>query len=260
MGMSTETLKAVKREAAGTRACRLLREQGQVPVVLYGHKEETLPLQVSSEEFEDALQRRVRMFELHVGAKKEVALLKEVQYDSFGDAPVHADFVRVAMDETLRLEVPIQLKNAPKIEHTILEQPLARVEIECLPKDIPEAIVAVVSDMKEGDARKVSTLVAPAGVKILTDPEVIFVTLKTILEEVVAPVAAPAEGAAVEPEVITRKAPEEGEEEVEGEAGEKKRNSVVTVSRPACRALVLGANETDRRPGQPGARIRRHAA
>jgi large subunit ribosomal protein L25 len=215
--MSTEILKAEKREAAGTRACRLLRAQGQVPVVLYGHKEETVPLQISGKALEDALHRRVRMFELEVGKKKEVALLKEVQYDSFGDAPVHADFVRIAMDETLRLEVPIQLKNPPKIEHTMLEQPLVQVLIECLPKDIPEAIVAIVSDMKEGEFRKVGALVPPPGVKIMTDPEVIFATLKTIQEEVVEPTAAAAaEGAAVEPEVITRK-PEEGEEEAEEE-------------------------------------------
>ena len=60
--MSTETLKTEKREAAGTRACRRLRTQGQVPVVLYGHKEENLPLQVEQEQLEDALKRRVRMF------------------------------------------------------------------------------------------------------------------------------------------------------------------------------------------------------
>jgi large subunit ribosomal protein L25 len=222
VGIATETLKAEKRQAAGTRACRLLRTGGQVPVVLYGHKEETVPLQVSHDDLESALRRRIRMFELHVEKKKDVVLLKDVQYDSFGDLIVHADFVRVAMDETLRLEVPIQLKNAPKIEHTMLEQPLAQVEIECLPKDIPEAIIAVVSDIKEGETRKVGSLVAPAGVKILTDPDVIFVTLKAIVEEAAAPAAAaPAEGTGVEPEVIGRKPGEEGEEEAEGDEAKK---------------------------------------
>lgn len=216
MSIATELLKAEKREVAGTKACRRLRTEGKVPVVLYGHKEETLPLQVGDEELESAVRRRVRMFDLQIGKKKEVVLLKDVQYDSFGDHVVHADFVRVAMDEKLTLEVPILFKGVPKVEHAVLQQPLAQVEIECLPKDIPEAITANLSDMKEGDSRKVGTLVAPEGVKILTDPEVIFATLTTIAEEVVAPVAAPAEGA-VEPEVITRKVGEEGEEEVEEE-------------------------------------------
>jgi hypothetical protein len=68
--------------------------------------------------------------------------------------------------------------------------------------------------MVEGESRKVGVLQAPPGVKILTDPEVIFVTLTTIVEEVVAAAPAPEEVAAVEPEVIGRKVEaEEGEEE-----------------------------------------------
>jgi large subunit ribosomal protein L25 len=218
VGIATETLHAKQREVQGTRACRRLRQEGQVPAVLYGHKEATVPIQVSAEELETAVRRRSRMFELHLGPKHDVVLLKELQYDSFGDEVIHADFVRIAMDETLSLEVPILLKGVPKIEHTVLQQTLANVEIECLPKDIPEAIVAQVGDMVEGESRKVGLLVAPEGVKILTDPEVIFATLTTIIEEVVAAAPAPEEGAVGEPEIIGRKLGDEGEEEAaEGE-------------------------------------------
>jgi len=219
VGIATETLHAKKREVQGSRACRRLRKEGQVPAVLYGHKEAAVPIQVSAEELETAVRRRSRMFELHLGSKHDVVLLKELQYDSFGDEVVHADFVRIAMDETLTLEVPILLKGVPKIEHTVLQQTLANVEVECLPKDIPETIVAQVADMVEGESRKVGLLLAPEGVKILTDPEVIFATLTTIIEEVVAAAPAPEEGAGVEPEVIGRKLEaEEGEEEAaEGE-------------------------------------------
>jgi large subunit ribosomal protein L25 len=218
VGIATETLHAKQREVQGTRACRRLREEGQVPAVLYGHKEETVPIQVSAEELETAVRRRSRMFELHLGPKHDVVLLKALQYDSFGDDVIHADFVRIAMDETLSLDVPILLKGVPKIEHTVLQQTLANVEVECLPKDIPEAIVAQVGDMVEGESRKVGLLIAPPGVKILTDPEVIFATLTTIIEEVVAAAPVPEEGAAGEPEIIGRKLEAEGEEEAaEGE-------------------------------------------
>jgi large subunit ribosomal protein L25 len=210
-------LNAEKRETSGTRACKRLRTEGRVPAVLYGLKEATTPIQVSAEELETAVRRRTRMFELHLGKQKDVVLLKEVQYDSFGDDIIHADFMRIALDQAITLEVPIQLKGAPKVEHAVLQQTLANVEIECLPKDIPEAIIAVLSDMKEGDSRSVKQLVAPPGVKILTDPDVIFATLTTIAEEVVAAAAAPAEAAGVEPEVIGRKEMEEGEEAEEGE-------------------------------------------
>ena len=223
MSTASEALHATPREAKGTRACRRLRAQGQVPAVLYGHKEATLDIQVSAEELEDALRRRSRMVELHLGKHKDFVLLRDIQYDAFGDVVVHADFMRVAMDEKLTLEVPIQLKGAPKLEHAVLQQTLAQVEIECLPKDIPEAVIAQVAGMVVGQTFTVRELVIPTGVRILTGPELIVATVTAIAEEVVAP-AAVAEGeAAVEPEVIGRKAEEEAEEGAEGEEEEKKK-------------------------------------
>jgi large subunit ribosomal protein L25 len=214
VAISTETLHAKKREAGGTRACRLLRAQGQVPAVIYGRQEGPVAIQMSHEELEDAVRRRARMFELEVGKKRDHVLLKEVQYDAFGSEIIHADFVRVAMDEAVSLTVPIQLKGAAKVEHAVLQQTLGQVEIKCLPKDIPEAIVALVAEMKLGDTFKVSQLEPAPGVTVLTGPDVIVAALTAIEEEVAAPAAAPVEAAAAEPEVIGRKAePEEGEEE-----------------------------------------------
>jgi large subunit ribosomal protein L25 len=218
VALSTETLKAKQREAQGTRACRRLRAEGEIPAVVYGHGEAPQAVQVSHEQLEDALRRRARMFELELGAKKDMVLLKEVQYDAFGSEIVHADFIRVAMDEAITLEVPIQLKGAPKAEHAVLQQTLPSVQIQCLPKDIPEAIIAMVAELTIGQTLHVREITPPQGVKILTDPELIVATLTAILEEVAAPAAAPVEGeGGVEPEVIGRQAKEEGEEEEEAE-------------------------------------------
>lgn len=217
MAISTETLHATPRDASGTKACRQLRAQGQVPAVVYGHQEAPVAIQLPRDELEEAIRRRARMFELEVGRKKDHVLLKEVQYDAFGSDIVHADFVRVAMDEAITLTVPIQLKGAPKVEHAVLQQTLGQVEIECLPKDIPEAVIALVADMKLGDTLKVSQLEPVPKVKILTGPDVIVAALTAIEEEVVAPAAAPVEAAVAEPEVIGRKAEEEAGEEEEPE-------------------------------------------
>ncbi len=223
MGIATETLHAKKRETSGTRASRRVRTEGQVPAVLYGHKEAAVPILLAAEEFGEALRHHGRMFELDLDGHKDVVLLKDLQYDSFGDHIIHADFMRIALDETLTLEVPIQLKGVPKIEHAVLQQTLAQVEVECLPKDIPQALVFVVADMLVGDIRRVRDIPPVPGVKILTDPELIVATVTAIIEEVVAApaVAVPAEGTGVEPEVIGRKAKEEGEEGEEDEEGEK---------------------------------------
>lgn len=173
MPTASKTFHAKKRKANGTRACRRLRAEGEVPAVLYGHKEKTEAVQVSYEELEGALRHHGRMFELNIGHKKEPVLLKEVQYDALGTQIVHADFQRVAMDEKLTLEVPITLKGKPKVEHAVLQQTLGAVEVECLPGDIPEEIIAQTADMEMGDTVHVSDLDALEGVKVLTDPETI---------------------------------------------------------------------------------------
>jgi len=180
VGIATETLHAVKRESHGTRASRNLRKEGKVPAILYGRKKDALPIQVDKKELIEALRKRSRMFELHLETEKDTVLLKELQYDSFGDEIVHADFVRIAMDEVITLEVPIQMKGQPKIEHAVLEQTLAIVKIECLPKDIPDAVILQVADIQLDQTRTVKDLTVPPGVKILTDPEVIVAAMTAI--------------------------------------------------------------------------------
>lgn len=220
MGKSTETLHSKKREVSGTRACRRLRASGEVPAILYGHKEKNIAIQVPRDELDKALRHHTRMFNLKIGRKKDSVLLKAVQYDAMGDEIVHADFVRVAMDETITLEIPIELKGAPKVEHAVLQQTLNHLSIECLPSDIPESVLAPVGELELGQNIQVSDLLVPEGIKVLSDPEIIVAALTATAAEVALeaeeiPVAEGAE----EPEVIGQK-PEE--EEAEGKTQQDK--------------------------------------
>jgi len=178
-------------------------------------------LQVPAEELEALLRHRTRILELHLGNHKESVLLKDVQYNALGDEIVHADLLRVAMDEVIRLKVPVLLKGTPKAEHSILQQPLDAVEVECLPANIPESIVFGVVDLQIGQSVKVSDLAVPAGVKILTEPDAIVASLTLAQEEVVAEAAPAVAAAAAEPEVIGRKPEEAAEGEEEAEEGKK---------------------------------------
>jgi large subunit ribosomal protein L25 len=210
-----EKLKVTKREARGTKACRRLREEGQIPAVIYGHGQDPLAVQMSAEEFERALRHHSRMFDLRLGRKKESVLLRDIQHDSLGDQVIHADFVRVAMDEAIQIEVPVTLKGKPKVEHAVLQQTLASLEIECLPSDIPEEILAPVGHLEMSQSVSVADLDLPEGVTPVTDPETVVATLTpATLEEELPEEAAAAVEAVEEPEVIGREeeAPEEGAE------------------------------------------------
>lgn len=216
----SETLRAKKREARGTKACRRLRAAGQIPAIVYGHEQEPVAVQVSAEDLDRALRRRSRMFDIRVGRKKESVLLRDIQHDALGDEVIHADFVRVAMDEAIAIEVPITLKGKPRAEHAVLQQTLVSLEVECLPSDIPEEILALVGDLEVGQSISVADLVMPESVKVLTDAEMIVAALTlAAIEEVPVEEAAAAIEAVEEPEVIGREeeaAADEEKKEAEG--------------------------------------------
>lgn len=215
--MEQVELKADVRAERGTAACRRLRRKGLVPGVLYGLHKESINLAIHHEDLERALRSGSRMLTLSLGEGSERVLLKEVQYDAFGDGVIHVDFARVAMHEELEIEVPIVLKGTPRgveVDHGILEHTLHEVTVRCLPDRIPENIVANVAEMEIGHVLRLGDLEAPDGVKILGDPETTVATVAPpVAEEEV--VEAAAEGEAAEPEVIGREEKESEEEQEE---------------------------------------------
>jgi large subunit ribosomal protein L25 len=200
------------RSERGSRANKRLRDTGRVPGVVYGHKEEVLSVSMDKLDVTHHLSKGAHVFDLSMNGKSETVLVKEVQYDHLGDDVIHVDFNRVSADERVKVAVPIELKGKPKeAEGGVLTQVLASLEVDCLVLEIPEVIRHSVVDMKLDDVLHVKDLVLPAGVKALQDGELIVATVKEVKEVLtVAPEAA--EGAAAEPEVIGRKAAEEGED------------------------------------------------
>ena len=216
MATQAPQIQASKRDQLGSRANKRLRDAGQLPGVVYGHKEAIIPVTLPKKEVVNHLNKGAHLFDLTLDGKAEKVLVKEVQYDHLGLEVIHVDFARVSLDEKVEVTVPLELKGTPKGEEegAVLQQIVNELEIECLVTDIPDKIVANVTDMVKDSVLHIKELKLPPGVRILQDEDLIVATVKEIEEEV-APEAA-AEGAA-EPEVIGRKK-EEGEEGAEGAA------------------------------------------
>jgi large subunit ribosomal protein L25 len=208
------TLEASKREEHGTRQARSLRQRGQLPAVLYGHKEATVTLSVSTEAMHSLIRHGVRVVDLRYDGKTEKCFIREVQWDAIGREVLHVDFTRVSLDERIQVTVPVMVRGtAPGVNAGgILEQPMHTIEIECLAINVPDAIRVNVHDLQLEQAIHVRDLVLPEGVKALEDPDALVVQIVKPLEE---PEAAPAEAAEgpAEPEVIGRRAGEEEESE-----------------------------------------------
>jgi|YNPMSStandDraft_1061717.scaffolds.fasta_scaffold00904_15 large subunit ribosomal protein L25 len=207
------TLKAIVRNSRGTRAARKLRHQGLVPAIIYGHKQENVPVAVPRHDIDHIVRvQHSRMITLDVNGHTETVLIREVQWDVFGREIIHVDFERKTAAEKVRVVVPIELRNVPKQSGgAVLDQPLHTVHVECPLGNIPEVIRVDITHLSVGHPIHVKDLVVPEGVRILEQPEAVVVQLKMpgAAEAAAAPTA---EIAPAAPEVIKKERKTEEEE------------------------------------------------
>jgi large subunit ribosomal protein L25 len=205
-------LVAQKREGRGSQKARRLRKQGQVPAVVYGHKEETVSVSLSNDELHAALRHGARVVDLQTDGKVQKALIREIQWDHLGHEILHVDFARVAADERITVPVPVELRGiAPGATGGgLLDQPLHTLMVECPAISVPESIRVNINELQIGAAIYVRDLHLPEGVKVITDPDAIVVQVSAPIAEAEAPAAPAAESA--EPEIIGRQKAAEEEE------------------------------------------------
>jgi large subunit ribosomal protein L25 len=214
----TIALAAQARAGRGSRTAAKLRKQGLVPGIIYGHKLDNVQVAVSAEELDRAIRvLHARVLDLKLDGKVETVLIRELQWDHLGSEMVHVDFARVSKDETVKVVIPVKLKNTPKSTGGgVLDQPLHTLHVECLAVAIPDDITIDITNLTLGEPIQVKALTLPAGVKVLESPEAVVVHLKLPGIEPVAAVpgaAAPGAAAGTEPEVIKKeKKAEEAEE------------------------------------------------
>ena len=104
-----EALKVELREKRGKRKARQLRRGGAIPAILYGHGQESVSLTVPREAFVTALRHGTRLVDLQ-GAVSESALIRDLQWDTFGVDVLHIDFARVSADERITVTVAVELR------------------------------------------------------------------------------------------------------------------------------------------------------
>jgi large subunit ribosomal protein L25 len=168
-------VEAEVRTAQGKGASRRLRHQGKVPAILYGGKGEPQAIAVSHNELMKQL--KVEAFYSHIltvkiGGNSEQAVLKDLHRHPVRDEIMHMDLQRVLADQLLRMHVPLHFKGAEvapgiKTGGGIIEHHLIQVEVECLPKDLPEYIEVELSHLNVNEAVHLSQLKLPENVVLV---------------------------------------------------------------------------------------------
>jgi large subunit ribosomal protein L25 len=215
--MEETIFKAQRRQVLGKQV-RALRRQGLLPAVLYGNVEQPVPISLDLHSASKILPRitSTHLVTVDLEGEKLTGLVREKQRDPVTSVLLHVDFEIVSMTEKLRAAVPIVLEGeAPAIRtyQGIITPGTDRVEVECLPGDLPERIVVDLSVLEEiGDIVRVSDLKFADAVQVWTPLDEMVVMVTAPAGETAEEAAEAAEAAAEKPEVMDHGKKDESEE------------------------------------------------
>ncbi len=220
------------REDRGKGASRRLRHEGKVPAIIYGAGRPPRALtfdhnkvirQLENESFYSSI------LNIQVNEKSQAAIVKDIQRHPSKPRIMHIDFQRIVEDEKIRMNVPIHYLNAEIAKGVVEEggsvsQLITDVEINCLPRDLPEYFEVDIENLDLNEMLYISDITLPEGVEIpqlAQGPEqnrpivsIAFIKEVVIEEEVEEIEEVPVEGEEVEGE---EGAAEEGAGEAEGD-------------------------------------------
>lgn len=213
--MSEITLKVEKRGAFKRSISRSMRTSGYVPGIYYIHGGENIAIKAPELALRPVVfttESNVINLEVEGEAKSYSCILKAVQFHPITSRIIHFDLIGLKEGEMIELEIPVALKgNAIGIKDGgQLQFILHRLNVKCLPKDIPSHIDIEISELKIGDSVKVSDIKID-NVEILNDEHAVVVSVNQPAAAATEEKPAETEGAA-EPEVISKGKKEESAE------------------------------------------------
>jgi large subunit ribosomal protein L25 len=191
--MDQLVVSARKRDAVGKGAVSKLRREGRIPAVVYGRVIDAMALDLNEIEFLKTLKKvsESTIIKLDVDGTVIEAFVKEANRNIINGKLLHVDFYAIERGKLLRAHVPLHVSGSPAgvREGGILETPLHEIEVECMPKDLPEQITVDVSALKGNESLHARDIVLPAGVKLMGSGDQVVALVKFARAE------SPAEGA-----------------------------------------------------------------
>jgi large subunit ribosomal protein L25 len=173
-----------KRRTTAKGVSKKIRQEGDVPGVLYGHNIENEFFQVNALDFKRLLSKggdsQLVYLKLEDTVEARPILVREIQRDVLTGAPIHVDFLSVSMTERITSAVGINVVGEAEPVTTglgLLLQGANTVDVECLPSDLPPSIEVDISDLQINEALYISDLIAPHGVTIVSDPQEMVVQI-----------------------------------------------------------------------------------
>lgn len=178
-------LKAEIRNVAGKGAARSIRNNKNIPAVIYGEKKAPVAIELNGRDFNMLLKTpslRTKLFKIETYNGTEDAMLMDIQYHPVSDAVIHADFKRIDVNRPVNVSVPVEVINAEISKGLklggVLNFAVRKVALRGLVDKIPEKITIDLTNLNIGESVHGSDLVLPEGIQLgLHQAELAFATI-----------------------------------------------------------------------------------
>ncbi|MDH2273723.1 50S ribosomal protein L25/general stress protein Ctc [Moraxella porci] len=178
--MSQFTLTGVVRadDQQGKGASRRLRKENLIPAIIYGGNDEPVSICVKNNELVKALSNEAffsSVIAINLDGNDQEVIIKALQRHPAKGFPLHVDFQRIVRGQTMNFHVPVHVVNedtsAGKKAGGILTTLVNDIEVNCLPRNLPEAIEIDVAKLEIGESIHLSDVKLPAELTLVTHDE-----------------------------------------------------------------------------------------
>ena len=149
-----------------------IRDNGNVPAIIYGGKNENEKIYISKKLLKTLIEKEnflSSIITLNIDGKPQNVLPREVKYHILSDEPTHVDFLRVLPGVKIKIEVPVNFINhekSPGLKRGgVLNIVRRKVELKCPSEKIPESLTLDLDGIDIGESFKISS--------VKLDPEVV---------------------------------------------------------------------------------------
>ena len=159
------TLEANIRDTKTKGELSALRDNGNVPAIIYGGEAQNEKVAISKKLLKSLIEKEnflSNIIALNVDGKTQNVLPKEIKYDIITDEPIHVDFLRVVPGVKIKIEVPVKFINhesSPGLKRGgVLNIVRRKVELKCPSEKIPENLVIDLDGIDIGESFKISSI------------------------------------------------------------------------------------------------------
>jgi len=186
--MKSVSINGIARVNLGKKFAKRLRDDENVPCVIYGGDDGSIHFYAHSNEFRKIVYTpSVYLIDIIVGDKKVKAIMRDIQFHPVTDKILHIDFVQIFDNQNIRIKLPVNIvgsaigvRNGGRLSFNI-----RKLLAEAVAENLPESIEIDISQLRIGDSVRISDLLFE-NITFLNNPNDVIVAVKTaraIIEE-----------------------------------------------------------------------------